>query len=130
MDVWIKKYIYICVYTYIHTYIHTHTHTGFTGDSVGRRIHLQFRRHRLDPWVRKIPWRRKWQSTPVFLPVKSHWQKSLLGYFAIGLWVKHGLASKPPPSHICIYIYIYTHSHTPTYTHTYIYTIRYQSVIK
>ena len=25
-----------------------------------------------DPWVRKIPWRRKWQPTPVFLPGKSH----------------------------------------------------------
>ena len=27
----------------------------------------QFRRHRFDPWVRKIPWRRKWQPTPLFL---------------------------------------------------------------
>ena len=27
---------------------------------------------RLEPWVRKIPWRRKWQPTPVFLPGKSH----------------------------------------------------------
>ena len=25
-----------------------------------------------DPWVGKIPWRRKWQLTPVFLPGKSH----------------------------------------------------------
>ena len=30
--------------------------------------------------VRKIPWRRKWQPTPVFLPGKSHGQKSLAGY--------------------------------------------------
>ena len=30
--------------------------------------------------VRKIPWRRKWQSTPVFLPGKFHRQKSLAGY--------------------------------------------------
>ena len=30
------------------------------------------RRLGFDPWVRKIPWRRKWQSTPVFLPGKSH----------------------------------------------------------
>ena len=27
----------------------------------------RFRRHRFDPWVRKIPWRRKWQPTPLFL---------------------------------------------------------------
>jgi len=30
--------------------------------------------------VRKIPWRRKWQPTPVFLPGKSHGQRSLVGY--------------------------------------------------
>ena len=32
------------------------------------------------PWVWKIPWRRKWQPTPVFLPGKSHGQRSLAGY--------------------------------------------------
>ena len=38
------------------------------------------RRHGFDPWVRKIPWRRKWQPTPAFLPGKSHGQRSLVGY--------------------------------------------------
>ena len=33
---------------------------------------------RFNPWVRKIPWRRKWQPTPVFLPGKSHRQRSLV----------------------------------------------------
>ena len=33
-----------------------------------------------DSWVGKIPWRRKWQSTPVSLPGKSHGQRSLAGY--------------------------------------------------
>jgi len=33
-----------------------------------------------DPWVRKTPWRRKWQPTPVFLPGESHGQRSLAGY--------------------------------------------------
>ena len=33
-----------------------------------------------DTWVRKIPWRRKWQPTPVFLPGESHGQRSLVGY--------------------------------------------------
>ena len=33
-----------------------------------------------DPWVEKIPWRRKWQLTPVFLPGKSHGQRNLVGY--------------------------------------------------
>ena len=35
---------------------------------------------RFDSWVGKIPWRRKWQPTPVFLPGKSHGQRSLMGY--------------------------------------------------
>ena len=38
------------------------------------------RRHPLDPWVGKIPWRRKWQSTTIFLPRKSCGQRSLMGY--------------------------------------------------
>ena len=33
-----------------------------------------------DPLVGKIPWRRKWQPTPVFLPGESHGQRSLVGY--------------------------------------------------
>ena len=33
-----------------------------------------------DPWYEKIPWRRKWQPTPVFLSGKSHGQRSLVGY--------------------------------------------------
>ena len=33
-----------------------------------------------DPWVKKIPWRRKWQPSPVLLPGKSHGQRSLVGY--------------------------------------------------
>ena len=33
-----------------------------------------------DPWIRKIPWRKAWQHTPVFLPGESHGQRSLAGY--------------------------------------------------
>ena len=33
-----------------------------------------------DPWVGKIPWRRAWQSTPVFVPGESHGERGLLGY--------------------------------------------------
>ena len=47
------------------------------------RTHLQcrsLRRYGLDPWVTKIPWRRAWQPTPVFLPGESHGQRSLVGY--------------------------------------------------
>ena len=41
---------------------------------------LQCRRPRFSPWVGKIPWRRKWQTTPVLLPGKLHGQRSLVGY--------------------------------------------------
>ena len=34
---------------------------------------------RFDPWGRKIPWRREWQPTPVFLPEEFHGQMSLVG---------------------------------------------------
>ena len=41
---------------------------------------LQCRRYGFHPWVRKFPWRRKRQPTPVFLPGEFHGQRSLLGY--------------------------------------------------
>ena len=43
-------------------------------------ICLQSWRPRFDPWVRKIPWRKAWQPTPVFLPGESHEQRHLVGY--------------------------------------------------
>ena len=52
----------------------------FPGGSDGKRICLQFGRPGLSPWVGKIPWRRKWQPTPVFLPGESHRQRNLVGY--------------------------------------------------
>ena len=33
-----------------------------------------------DSWIRKMPWRRKWKPTPVFLPGEFHGQRSLAGY--------------------------------------------------
>ena len=38
------------------------------------------KRHGFDPWVGKIPWKRKWQPSPVFLPGEFHGQRSLAGY--------------------------------------------------
>ena len=46
----------------------------------GKESACQCRRHGFNPWVRNIPQRRKWQPTPVFLPGKSHRQRSLVGY--------------------------------------------------
>ena len=48
----------------------------FPGGSSGKEPICQCRkikRHKFDPWVEKIPWRRAWQSTPVFLPGELSW---------------------------------------------------------
>ena len=45
-----------------------------------RRVSCQCWRCRSDPWVGKIPWRRKQQPTPVLLPGKSYEQRNLGGY--------------------------------------------------
>ena len=55
-----------------------------------------------DPCIRKIPWRRVWQPTPVFLPGKFHGQKSLAGYSPgsqksqtrMSNWVQHNRSKK------------------------------------
>ena len=52
---------------------------GFPGGSVVR-ICLQCQRPSFDPWVRKIPWRRKQQAISVFLPREFHGERSLVGY--------------------------------------------------
>ena len=51
-----------------------------------------------DPWVGKIPWRRSWQPTKVFLPGESHGQRSLAGYSPPGhkeLGATEGLSTAP-----------------------------------
>ena len=56
---------------------------GFPGGSVVKKKKYsacQCKRCGFDPWVRNIPWSRKWQPTPVFLPGKMHGQRSLEGY--------------------------------------------------
>jgi len=52
-------------------------------------------RPRFNPWVRKIPWNRKWQPTPIFFPGKSHGQRSLEGYSPWGVKrLRHNLKTK------------------------------------
>ena len=56
---------------------------GFPGGASGKEPACQCRRLKRswsDPWVRKIPWRKAQQPTAVFLPGKSHGQRSLAGY--------------------------------------------------
>ena len=55
---------------------------GLPGGSDGKESACQCRRHKrrwFDPLVGKIPRRRKWQPTPIFLPGKFHGQRSLAG---------------------------------------------------
>ena len=63
----------------------------------GKESTYQCRGCGFDPWVRKIPWGRKWQSTPVFLPEKSHRQRSLAGYSPWG----HKTAGHDMSIHTC-----------------------------
>ena len=53
---------------------------GLSGWLSGEESACQCRRHRFDPWVRKIPRRKEWQPTPVFLPGEIHGQRTLVGY--------------------------------------------------
>ena len=58
----------------------------------------QCRTHGLDPWVEKIPWSRKWEPTPGFLPGKSHGQRSLVGYSP---W---GCKELDMTEHVCVLV--------------------------
>lgn len=66
----------------------------------GKEFACQCRGCGFSLWVRKIPWRRKWQPTPIFLPGKSHGQRSLAGYSAWGrksrTWLSDSTTTKPP----------------------------------
>ena len=66
----------------------------FPGGSSSKEVNCQCRRLRIcgiNPWVRKIPQRRKWQPTPVFLSGKSCGQRSLMGYSPWGHKVSNTL---------------------------------------
>ena len=63
---------------------------GFPSGSVVKNLPVM-----QETWAEKIPWRRKWQPTPVFLPGKSHGQRSLAGYSPWGhRRVAHDLVTK------------------------------------
>ena len=60
---------------------------SFPGGASGREPacqHSVYKRLKFYPLVVKIPWRRKWQPTPVVLPEESHGQRSLAGYSPYG----------------------------------------------
>ena len=62
---------------------------GFPSGSDGKESACQCRRCRFDPWMGKILWQGKWQPIPIFLPGKSHRQRSLAGYNPWGRRLRH-----------------------------------------
>ena len=92
---------------------------GFPGGVSDKEPAYQCRWHKklgFNPWVGKIPWRRAWQPTPVFLSGESHGQRSLAGYGSQGC----------KESDTTEVINTHTHSHTHTLslslTHTHTHT--------
>ena len=109
-------------HTHTHTHKHTHiyiyierererdTYMGFPGSASGKEPACQCRkhkRHRLDPWIGKIPWRRAWQSTPVFLlqnpKDRGAWLATVHRVAKSQKWLKW------LGTHAHTYIYTYTH---------------------
>ena len=88
----VQKTAYEYIYIYRHKcgtlYTNLYLQTGFPVGASSKESACRCRRcqrHRFDPWVRKISWRRKGQPTLVFLPGKFHGQRSLVGYSLWGL---------------------------------------------
>ena len=72
----LKKKIYPCQVIYLYR-----SFTGFPGGASDKEPTSQCRRCKrcgLSPWVGKIPWRRKWQLTPVFFPGETTWTRNLV----------------------------------------------------
>ena len=89
----------------LHIWFHLYNVQGLPWWLSGKESACQRRRLRFDPWVRKIPWRRKCQPTPVSLPEESHGQRSLTGYSPWG----HKRLSNWAPTQVG------THTHTHTH---------------
>ena len=101
--------------------MHLYSFPGGASGANARRCE----RHGFNPWTGKIPWRRAWQSTPVFLPGESYGQRSLAGYDPWGhkqTWLKW-LSIHTHSLHICLYsiytkiIYVHISKHIHMYTH-------------
>ena len=86
-----RNYFEVCIF--IHVFIiYSHAEDrkinmkwswAFLGGIGGKESTCQCRRLKFDPWVRKIPWSRKWQTTLLFLSEKLHGKRGLAGY---SLW--------------------------------------------
>ena len=83
------------------------SHLGFPGGASSVESSCQGRRHkrgRFDLWVGRISWSRKWQPAPIFLPGKSHGQRSLAAYSPRG-HKESDMTEQLSPSEPSIYFY-------------------------
>ena len=92
-------YIHLCVYMFIYIYMCMYLY-GPPQCLSGKEptCWCEF-----DPWVMNIPWVRKWQPTPEFLPGKAHGQRSLVGYSPWGC--KESDTTEQLSTCICIHHY-------------------------
>ena len=68
------------LYSYTGIFLHP---MGFPGGSDSKE-RLQCRRPEFNFWVGKIPWRKQWQPSSVFMPGEFHGQRSLVGLLSMG----------------------------------------------
>ena len=103
LNFWMQAYIVIQTHQtvdlkwvcFVICKLHVHkTGLGLPWWLSGKESTCQCRRCRFSPWSRKIPCRREWQPTLVFLPGKSHGQRSLVGYSPWGCRDGHDLATE------------------------------------
>ena len=74
---------------------------SFPGDSVVKNLPANIGDVGSIPESGRFPWRSKWQTNPLFLPVKSHGQRSLAGYSPWGCKrIRHDLETKQQQQHI------------------------------
>ena len=72
--------MYVCMYVCMYTHTHTHFNMGLPGDSDGKESACNAGDPGSIPGLGNIPWRMKWQPTPVFWPGEFHGQRNLAGY--------------------------------------------------
>ena len=104
-------YVCVCIYICVCLYIYI----GFPDDAAGKESASNAGDTGFNPWVRKIPWRRKWQPTSVFLAKKVHGQRKC--------YSSKGCKELDTTEQLSIHTHIYTHVCAHTHTHTYIYTL-------
>ena len=86
-ELWERILLFTLLFRTSQIWYPVHIHVTFFRWLNDEESACQCRRHRIrgfDPWFGKMPWRRKWQPTPVFLPGESHGQRSLAGYSSWG----------------------------------------------